>query len=100
MLVEINARDAGQMIDVDIIMGGPNHLPPMTECFVFVTRDPQTGNEGIAGAYAAGVWMPLVTSDKSQLDLQRAMARRIARASGHKVTLIRFSQREDLETIE
>lgn len=83
-----------------MLVGGPNHLPRMEELFVFVAKDRKTGNEGTCGFLFADVWHPLVTSDRSQLGLLRVAAKRITRESKHEITLVRFSQREELETID
>lgn len=97
MLVESHEGEIGQMSDV--LVGGPNRLC-IDELFVFVSQDPKTGKEGTAAFQQFGVWTPLVTGDKSNLDLMRAAARKIARMSGHKIVLLKFSQREELETID
>jgi hypothetical protein len=83
-----------------MIVGAPNHPESIDEVFVFITTDLKTGNEGCAAFLQGLVWVPLITSDKSNLDLLRAAAKRIARKSGHKITLAKFSRRVDLETIE
>lgn len=43
--------------------------------------------------------MPLVAADKQRLDQLRPMAQQIANQHGKPITLVRFSQRTDLETI-
>ncbi len=43
---------------------------------------------------------PLVCADKARVDSLRAKARMIARESGNKIMLVRFSVREEIEVIE
>ena len=46
------------------------------------------------------MWMAMVAADKARVDSLRHVARDIAKASGKKVKLCRFSVREELEVIE
>jgi hypothetical protein len=43
---------------------------------------------------------PLIAGDKVRLDILREAAKNIARQTGVKITLARFTVREDLEVIE
>ena len=68
------------------------------EVFLFVASD--VDGEGIPAFMDGLLWMPLVCADKARVDSLREMARTITRESGNKITLVRFTVREDLEVIE
>lgn len=57
--------------------------------------------EGIAAFQdvARGVWMPMVAADQARIDSLRPMAQTIAKMSGRRVVLARFSTREDIDII-
>jgi hypothetical protein len=79
------------------------HDPPKTllridEVFVFIASDED--GEGVPAFMAGSVAMPLVCADKERVDSLRDIAKRLAKESGNKITLCRFSVREELEVIE
>jgi hypothetical protein len=43
--------------------------------------------------------MPMVGADMKRVDDLRPLAQKIAREMGKKITLVRFTQREELEEI-
>ena len=45
-------------------------------------------------------WMPMVGSDEARMMSLKEKAQEIANAMGHKIKLVKFSVRTDLETIE
>lgn len=45
-------------------------------------------------------WMPMVGADEKRMVSLRPMAQGIANTTGQKVTLVKFSVRTDLETID
>lgn len=57
--------------------------------------------EGIAAFQDVmkGVWMPMVGADDARIASLRPMAQAIAKMSGQKVVLARFSEREDIDII-
>ena len=65
----------------------------------FVSVD-ELDEEGIIGELVRGQWMPFIAADEDRLRSLRPRAELLARASGRPVRLVRFSVREDLETIE
>jgi predicted peroxiredoxin len=67
------------------------------EVFVFIASD--ADGEGIP-AFCGVYPLPLICADKTRVDPLRELAREIARESGNKITLCRFSVREELEVIE
>jgi len=48
----------------------------------------------------SGQWMPMVGADKERMESLRPIAQGLANESGQKITLVKFSVRTDLETIE
>jgi hypothetical protein len=82
----------------DILVDSKKTLLRIDEVFVFVASD--ADGEGVAAALAGDVFLPLVCADRARVDAVRGLAKRIARESGNKITLCRFSVREDVEVIE
>jgi len=66
------------------------------EIWAFLARD-QNQMEGICGFYTPDGWLPMVCGDKTRADVLRKIARKIARETGHEVTLARFQVRVDTE---
>lgn len=65
----------------------------------YVSTD-KDGTEGVIGSMAPdGQWLPFVCADEDRANSLKPLAKEIAKASGKKVKLVRFSQREDLEEI-
>lgn len=66
----------------------------------FIVVDPEDGDEGIpAFVGPGGMWMPMVAADEDRVRSLRPMAEKVARETGQTVKFVRFSVREDLETI-
>ena len=80
-----------------MILDDPKTLLKIDEVLVFVASD--ADGEGVPGFMTPGGWMPLVCADKARVDSLREIAQRIARESGNRITLVRFSVREELEVI-
>jgi hypothetical protein len=71
----------------------------ITTVSAFLAVD-EKDEEGIIGMQVAGgSWVPFVMADETRLNQLRPHAENIARQSGRKIKLVRFSMREDLETI-
>jgi len=75
-------------------------MPRITEMYAFVAEESGPGDEGIVAMKVANSWMPLVGADMKRAASLRRMAVSIARVSGKKIRLVRFTNREDLEEIE
>lgn len=73
----------------------------ISEMFAFVAIDAE-GNEGVAGFQnlETGVWYPMVGADMARVDSLRPMARRISKATGKEIRLLKFTTREELEVIK
>ena len=69
----------------------------MDEVFLFVADNEE--GEGLIGQMIGDQWIPFVCADKTRLESLRPMAENIARASGKKIKLIKFTTRTELEVI-
>lgn len=56
--------------------------------------------EGIAGWYSPDGPIPMIGADEARIKSLRPLAEELARSMGKKITLCRFSVREELEVIE
>jgi hypothetical protein len=82
-----------------MIIGGKKTLLRIDEIYVFIAQD--TDGEGLPAFLAPnGMFMPLVCADKARVDSLREKAKEIAAQTGNKITLCRFSVREEIEVIE
>lgn len=72
----------------------------ITELWAWTAIDPDNDEEGAVGFRTREGWMPLVMADKARMASMRHVAVEIARASGKTLRLIRFSVREDIETLD
>jgi hypothetical protein len=68
------------------------------ELYAFITSD--ADGEGLPAFSHNGFMLPMVCADKARVDALRAKAKEIAAKSGNKITLCRFSVREEIEVIE
>lgn len=80
-----------------IVDGKKTHLR-IDELFAFIASD--TDGEGLPAFRDGNVMLPMVCADKARVDSLREIARLIAKTSGNKITLCRFSVREEIEVIE
>lgn len=80
------------------VIGHPNHIDRIDEVYVFVAKD-ATGNEGIPACEINGIILPLVCADKERIDSLRRIAKEMGDEIGIEVKLVRYSTREELETI-
>ena len=79
-------------------------MKKIEELFVFVAEDEEgegvpafvTANAGLPG----NVWMPLFAADSARVDSLRELARGMSERTGKRIRLLRFTVREELETIE
>jgi hypothetical protein len=86
-------------------MGVLIHNPPnklhIDAIWVFVSSD-KDGNEGVIAIETAAGMMPLIAADEDRLKSLRPIAKQVAAgraATGKEVKLIKFTMREELETI-
>ncbi len=69
------------------------------QMFAFVAVDAD-GTEGVCAFQINGAWVPLVGADMERVESLRPIARKLARASGRPITLVKFSNREMVEEIK
>lgn len=75
-------------------------MPRIEEMFAFVVEDKGPDDEGIVGMILPGSVAPMVGTDMARVESLKPIARNIAKQLGKQIKLIRFSVREELETIE
>ena len=76
-------------------------MPRIEELFVYVAHEPgDPDDEGITAFKAGGTWMPMVGADEARIKSLKGKAQEIANTTGHKITLMKFSTKTVLETIE
>lgn len=77
-----------------------NTLPKIETVYAFVSVDPLDGNEGVCAAPMGGLGLvPLIAFDAARLESIRPIAADIAKMSGMKIKLVKFTQREEVEEI-
>ena len=67
------------------------------ELYAFIADD-QLG-EGVTSFQSGDIHWPMVAADKDRVDSLRKMAQIIANQFGKEIKLVRFTAREELETI-
>lgn len=76
-------------------------MPQISELFAFIAEDSGPDDEGIVAFNPEGLlWMPMVAADRERVDSLRTWAQAIAKSTGQKIRLVRFSTREVLEEIK
>lgn len=71
----------------------------ISNVYLFLAVDPN-GDESVPAFSEGDVFTPLVGTDPARVDELREIAKQMSRESGIKITLCRFSVREDLEVID
>jgi hypothetical protein len=72
----------------------------MKEVYVFITNDPQ-GNEGVVAVINPnGQMQPLISFDGADMEPMTNAAQQIADETKQDIKLIKFDNREELNTIE
>ena len=78
-------------------------MPKIKELYAYIAEEIKS-DEGIVGATAiiGGQYgmLPLVAADRERVESLRPLVHRIANQTRKRITLVKFSVREDLETIE
>jgi len=73
------------------------YLETITEIWAFVASD--HNGEGVVGMKIRDTWMPLIAADRDRLEGLRPMAMQIAVETGKTIKLVKFTTREEVETI-
>lgn len=71
-------------------------MPRIEEMYAFVAEDSGPEDEGLIGTKTEAGWMPLVGADMARIESLKPIARGIAAATGKKIKILRFTQREEL----
>lgn len=76
-------------------------MPRIEELFAYIAHEPgDPDDEGITAFKAGGTWMPMVGADEARMKSLKGKAQEIANTTGHMITLVKFSTKTVLETIE
>lgn len=67
------------------------------QVWIFIADDEE--GEGVVGFKAGNQWMPLVAADEARVESLRQVAENVAQVSNTKITLAKFSVRQNLEII-
>ncbi len=77
-----------------------NKLRHIDSVWAFLSTD-EGGNEVAMGCDIVGIgWVALIAADEERLASLRPIAKQLAREERLKVRLVKFTTREDLETID
>ena len=74
-------------------------MPKIEEMYVFIAED-GPNDEGVSAFQIGDTWLPMVGADMKRVDSMKPVAQLIADRTGQTIKLIRFTQREEIETIE
>lgn len=74
-------------------------MPKITEVYAWVSTDADPSDEGVIGWNSAMGWIPLVGADLKRIESVRHLAQATANITKKPVRLLRFSVREELETV-
>lgn len=69
------------------------------ELWAYLFTSPEDNVEGIAAVHGTDGWTPMVGADEERMRMLRPAAEALARFLSLEVKLVRFSHREDVETI-
>ena len=70
------------------------------QVWVFIAQDDE-GNEGVCAFNAGNMgWLPMVAADEKRVDSLRRTAERMAKESGDKIVLCKYSVRTEVETFD
>jgi hypothetical protein len=70
------------------------------EMYAYVAVDPDDNTEGIVSFFGGLGNMPMVSADMENVEGLRPIAEEAAKQSGAVIRLVRFTNRELIETIE
>lgn len=74
-------------------------MPRIEEMYAFVTEDSGPDDEGVVAMSVGDYLMPMVGADMNRVESLKPIARGIQKATGKKIKLLRFTNREDLGEI-
>lgn len=74
-------------------------MPKIEYIWVYIAEDAGPDDEGIPAFRFEDTMYPLLAADQDRLDSIGKMAQDICNKTGKTLRLVRFSQRQDLETL-
>ncbi|GAI40123.1 unnamed protein product [marine sediment metagenome] len=80
-------------------------MPRIEQMYAFIAEDTGPDDEGVIaiqtgpGDDGRRLWLPLVGADMARVNSLRPIAQGIGCKTGQRVTLVHFSNRQDLEVI-
>lgn len=81
-------------------------MPKIEAMYAYITHEKgDPDDEGVTAFMPPSMrpmrqWMPMVGADEERMASLRPMAQELANATGQRITLVKFSVRTDLETID
>ena len=76
-------------------------MPRIEELYAYISHEPNDpDDEGVCAFMASNGWMPMVGADEARMTSLREKAQQLVNASGNTITLVKFSTKTVLETIE
>lgn len=76
-------------------------MPRIEELFAYIAHEKDDpDDEGITAFKGGGTWMPMVGADEARMISLKKKAQEIANITRQKITLVKFSTKTVLETIE
>ena len=78
-------------------------MPKIEAMYAYISHEKGDPDEEGVTAFLPGLsdqWVPMVGADEERMASLRPMAQELANASGQTITLVKFSVRTDLETID
>lgn len=80
-------------------MNGPQG-ERIDEMWAWTTIDPADQTEGVLGLHSPDGWIPMVGADRERMESLRAYVQALVEAQGFTATMVRFTQREEMDRIE
>lgn len=74
-------------------------MPRIEEMYAFVAEESGPDDEGVVAMKTELGWMPLVGADMARVESLKPIAKGIARGTGKRIKLLRFTNRDELEVI-
>lgn len=76
-------------------------MPRIEELFAFIAENAGPDDEGVTAFRGpGGFWMPMVGADRARVDSLREIAVGLAKVSGQRIRLVRFTNRIEEEVID
>lgn len=77
-----------------------NTMPKIESLWLWLSVDPQDGNEGALAARLGDAWLPLFAADEQRLREMEQLARSIVHATGIQARLVKFTTREEVQELK